>query len=127
MAAEIALFLREPVPDAVLLPALAEVFDADPDEELTVVDYAEGFATGIGAACAAGVDPDAAARRLAGLLRTEVLLETAAGGMSGEQWRLYPADGGPARAVRVVALRGGLCAIPELGQAPGAAYAVLVA
>src|SRR5690349_15910528 len=105
-----AMFLRDMVPDAALLPALAEVFDASEQENLTVVDYTEGFATGIGSERMLRMPAHEAARILARRLGTEVLLEADATEKCG-YWLLF-VPGGFTREVRVVELRHGLSVVP---------------
>lgn len=116
-----ALFLRDMVPDAALLPALAEVFDASAQEDLTVVDYAEGFATGIGSERMPSMPVHEAARILARRLGTEVLLEADAAEESG-YWLLF-VPGGFARKVRVIELRHGLSVAPVTPAAKDSVHA----
>jgi len=115
MSAELVLFLRDAVPRSTLLAALADVLGmsaGDEDDALTLVDYSEGFALGV------GIEPGArrlqipeaeAAQALADRLRTPVLLESEPAGSS--RWLLFEPGVNVPQEAEVLELRHGLTAV----------------
>lgn len=128
MDSETVLFLREPVAGTALLEALTELFGISPEawDTALVVDYPQGYATGISIPCAGGLAVRGAARKLASRLDTAVLLEACGSGDEKPRWLLFTPGALRPQAVQVVELRHGLDVVtctPVPKRPPRMAYA----
>ena len=122
MPTDIVLFLRAPVPRAMLLPALEHVFsltldsadvpNADADGTVAFAEYAEGFAVGAGISAYLPLPAQRAAQSLAAILKTDVLLENTEALQPRDCWLLLSPGSDAPRPVRIVELRHGLAVAP---------------
>lgn len=128
MDSETVLFLREPVARPALHEALTELFGLSPDalDAVLVVDYPQGYATGISVPRTNGVAVRSALRKLAARLETAVLLEDCGTDDDKPRWLLFIPGALRPQAVQVVELRHGLDVIactPALKRPPRMVYA----
>ncbi|HYD59054.1 MAG TPA: hypothetical protein VEC35_01780 [Noviherbaspirillum sp.] len=111
MATDIVLFLRDRIPHGKLVDALSRLFGLDHQEDgPLIVDYTEGFATGVGIAVNSETSIRDMASELARQLCTEVLLEVNQAGMGSSDWLLFYPDSPRAMPAQLVELRHGLTA-----------------
>lgn len=111
MTTDIVLFLRDRIPHDKLIEALSPLFGLDHDDDgPLIVDYAEGFATGVGITAGNATEARDAAAALAQRLGTEVLLEVNQSGTGSSNWLLFHPDSGRPLPAQPVELRHGLTA-----------------
>ena len=125
MATDIVLFLRDRIPHGTLLDALSRLFGLDHEEDgPLIVDYAEGFATGVGIAVSGTARIHDAAAELAQQLGTEVLLEVNQPGVGSSNWLLFHPQSARALPAQPVELRHGLTAAVQKRKTSVGARAV---
>jgi len=125
MATDIVLFLRDRIPHGKLVDALSRLFGHGHEEDgPLIVDYAEGFATGVGIAVNGAMSIRDAAAELARQLGTEVLLEVNQAGLGSSNWLLFHPDSPRAMPARPIELRHGLTAAVQKRKTAVGARAV---
>jgi hypothetical protein len=125
MATDIVLFLRDRIPHGKLVDALSRLFGRAHEEDgPLIVDYAEGFATGVGMAVDDATRIRDAAAELAQQLGTEVLLEVNQPGTGSSNWLLFYPDSPRAMPAQPIELRHGLTAAVQKRKTAADARAV---
>ena len=113
---EIVLFLQERVPKPVLHAALADLFGMASDGGVTVlvVDYPQGFATGVSSPRTDNMPVHGAVRKLAARLETAVLLESCNRADEASRWLVFIPGAPRPQPVQIVELRHGLDVVERI-------------